>query len=95
MKKVLIELVSLSDPCSSCQLKIPYIKDILGNIQKKFPGVTWEEVRIASKDQLETVNGIELKLLPVIMINGRQITAGTIPRPDFLESIIKEQLGYE
>lgn len=91
--RVKFEVVYLEQVCSSCYIKLPYIREVLGRIVSEFPEVELAEVRLTLREEYEAFRSrIKLPIFPVVLLDGEQLTAGTIPLYDQLKAEVYRHL---
>ncbi|HHW48308.1 MAG TPA: thioredoxin family protein [Clostridiaceae bacterium] len=89
MKKVKITLVSLKDPCTACNIIFGLIKETLEKIQKEYSNVEIDFVELEHIKNASEVEGLEVEKFPAVLVNGEQITAGSLLTKQQLVSIIE------
>ena len=88
MKKV--ELVTLNVPCNACLIITNLIKEMFCKLDKKNLDAEFRLVELTDIKDLCKVDGLEVEKLPAVIIDGEQITAGSLPNERYLISLIKE-----
>lgn len=91
MKKVNITLVSLEQPCSACLIIEGHLKEMLGKIEKRMDYINIEHIVLENLKDLHRIEGLEVEKFPGLILNGEQITAGSLPPLDQLLSQIKRR----
>lgn len=81
-------MVSLKAPCSACIIITNLLKEMLGQVARKNPQVQVQVVLLQDVRQLEEVPGAQGKRFPILLFNGKQMSAGLLPREDELERLI-------
>ncbi len=89
--KMTIKLVTMVHPCTACVIIDGLIKEIFAKLKAEYPDVEFITLRLDHPDKLKTVPGLEVEKLPAILVDGEQITAGSLPRRKELAEIIKER----
>lgn len=77
--RVKINVVLLQDPCSACFIIGGLVKEMFDKLQKKMEIIDVEYRLLENLKNLHSIEGLEVESFPAIIINGEQITAGTIP----------------
>ena len=77
--RVKIDVVILQDPCSACFIMSGLVREICDKLQKKIDFIDVEYNELENLKNLHSIEGLEVERFPAIIINGEQITAGTIP----------------
>jgi len=88
---VKITVVSLSDPCSACNIIYGLVKEIMNKFKEKYSFIDINYIEIKDLKDIYSIEGLEVEKFPAIIINGEQITAGTIPDIKELERIILKE----
>jgi len=88
MKKIKITLVSLKDPCTACNIIYGLIKETLEKIQKEYSNVEVDFIELEHIKNASEVEGLEVEKFPAVLVNGEQITAGSLITKKQLVSII-------
>lgn len=85
-----IDVVSLSEPCSACNIIYGLVKEIMEKLKERYNFLDVNYIEIKNLKDIYFIEGLEVEKFPAIIINGEQITAGTIPDIKNLERIILE-----
>lgn len=85
---VTIILVSKDQHCASCTISDQIVREVLEEFKKKHPEIHVEQINLESDEECK-VPGVEIQQFPSILLNGKQITAGSIITEDRLEQLIK------
>jgi len=88
-KEVKIELISLKQPCTACLITEGLIREILEKIRSQYDYVKIEYVKLENLKEVHKIEGLEVEKFPALIINGEQITAGSLPMKKQLISIIE------
>lgn len=89
MGKIKITLVSLKDPCTSCNIIYGLIKEALEKVQKEYSNVEVELIELDHIKKASEVEGLEVEKFPAVLVNNEQITAGSLLTKRQLVSIIQ------
>ncbi len=92
-KSVTIEIVTLKEPCTACQIIEGLIRDMLKKLKAQYD-VEVVNTILQHPKEAATVEGLEVEKFPALLINGEQITAGSLPRLDQLKRILEAEI-YE
>lgn len=87
--KVKITLIALNQPCTACLIMEGLIWEMLYKINMEYGYVSLESVKLDNLKDIHSIEGLEVESFPAILINGEQITAGSIPMKAHLISIIE------
>jgi hypothetical protein len=77
--RVKVNVVLLRDPCSACFIIGGLIKEMMDKLQKEMDCIDLEFTELEDLKNLHNIEGLEVESFPAVIINGEQITAGTIP----------------
>jgi len=89
MEKITITLVSLKDPCTSCNIIYGLVKETLEKVQKEYNNVELKFVELDHIKKAAEVEGLEVEKFPAVLINNEQITAGSLLTKRQLVSILQ------
>lgn len=78
-KNVTFYLVSLKEPCTACKIISGLLKDMIKKLEKRYSNVETYYITLNHPDEASTIEGLEIKRFPALLINSKQITAGTLP----------------
>lgn len=91
--KVNIKIISLKEPCTACVIIGDAIKEILEKVKRESEkmglNINIEILELEDLKQIHTIEGLEVEKFPAVIINGEQITAGSIPSKKQLLHIVK------
>ncbi|HOP56200.1 MAG TPA: thioredoxin family protein [bacterium] len=85
---VKIDIVFLEEPCSACLIIFNLIKEIMERLKGKYDFLEVNYIEIKKLEDLHSIKGLEVEKFPAIIIDGEQISAGTIPDIGEIEKII-------
>lgn len=77
--KVKVNIVTLKEPCSACFIIGGLVKQMLDKLQKDMAFIEVEYTELEDLKNIHNIQGLEVEKFPAVIINGEQITAGTIP----------------
>lgn len=77
--RIKINVVTLQDPCSACFIMAGLVREIFDKLQKKMDFLEVEYTELENLKNLYRIEGLEVERFPAVIINGEQVTAGTIP----------------
>ena len=91
-KSVTIQVVTLKEPCTACSIIEGLIRDMLKKLKSQY---NMEVVNTILQHPREAfaVEGLEVEKFPALLINGEQITAGSLPQPDQLINLLEAELN--
>ncbi len=85
---ITITLVSKDQYCASCTISDQIVREVLSDIRKKHPDIRIKHIKLRSDEEC-TVPGVEIHQFPALLVNGKQVSAGSIITEDRLEQLIK------
>ncbi len=85
---VKVDIVFLEEPCSACLIIFNFIKEIMERLKGKYNFLEVNYIEIKKLEDLHSIKGLEVEKFPAIIIDGEQISAGTIPDIGEIEKII-------
>jgi len=86
-----IEIVYAERTCSSCYIKLPYIRAVAEEITARHPSVLWKETPLASLEEIEAFRHRSgTQAFPAVMVAGQTVSAGVIPRLEDVEACLAE-----
>ena len=85
---VTITMVSKDQHCASCTISDQIVREVLKGLKKKHPEIHIRRIKIGANEKC-TVPGVEIHQFPTLLLNGRQISAGSIITEDRLEQLLK------
>ena len=88
-KKHSLTLVVMEEPCTACLITADSVKGLIRRIEREERQVSIEVVELSHPSEVAEIPGIEVEKLPALLIDGVQITAGTIPRIDQLRETLR------
>lgn len=77
--RVKINVVMLQNPCSACFILDGLVRELFEKLKGKMDFIDVEYKELQNLKNLHSIEGLEVESFPAIIINGEQITAGTIP----------------
>lgn len=94
--RVKVNIVVLKDPCSACFILGGLVKEIFDKLQKEMDFIDVEYTELQDLKNLHLIEGLEVEKFPAIIINGEQITAGTMPdRKEIVDILTRESENNE
>lgn len=84
-------VVNLAQPCTACIITCSLVKEILKKLQKTHGDFSMEVVELAHIKDAVSVEGLEVEKFPAIIIDGEQVTAGSLPSKNMLISYIYDE----
>ncbi len=84
-----IELITLRNPCAACVIITQAAREVVAKLQKMFPELESGERMLERPGEAASVSGLEVERFPALLIDGEQVTAGTIPNRRELERGIR------
>lgn len=89
--KVKVNIVTLKDPCSACFILGGLVRETFDSLQKEMDFIDVEYTELKDLKNLHNIEGLEVESFPAIIINGEQITAGTVPDRKEIANILKRE----
>ena len=88
-----VRLITLANPCTACLITENLLKEVfektsLSLKSRGIESVEFETVTLNHPKEIYTVEGLEVEKLPAIIINGEQVTAGSLIHRRKLEQFI-------
>lgn len=94
--KVKVNIVTLKEPCSACFIIGGLVKQMFEKLQKDMAFIEVEYTELEDLKNIHNIQGLEVEKFPAVIINGEQITAGTIPdKKELKNRLIWESENYE
>ncbi|HEX7713423.1 MAG TPA: hypothetical protein VF531_05330 [Bacillota bacterium] len=91
--KIHLQLISLRDPCTACGITKNLQLEILDRMAQVNKTVALEEIMLDHPREANRVEGLEVEKFPALLIDGEQISAGSlIPRAQ-LEQLVQSRLS--
>lgn len=86
-----VSVVNLKQPCTACIITCNLVKEILRKLQKTHGDFELEIIELSHINEAPSVEGLEVEKFPAIIVDGEQITAGSLPQKAMLISYIYEE----
>lgn len=90
---VRLKLVTLVQACSSCAIVETLVRESVEKVLAKAPNVEYEATFVGTPQEIEAVPNLEVERFPALLVNGEQITAGSIITPRDLEEIVADAVA--
>lgn len=87
-KKHKIVMVDLLHPCTACLITDNLLKESLEKVKKSRDDVDVEYIVIDHPNELAGIEGVEVEKLPLLIIDGEQVSAGSFLTPKQINTII-------
>ena len=85
------QLIELAAPCTACVITNHLAREVLEKLEREHPRkFTWEVVVLATPWDAKNVEGLEVETYPALLLDGVQITAGSIPNRRQLAGMVEE-----
>ena len=75
---MLIKLVTMANPCSACVITDNLLRGLLDKVAGQMDNITVKTEILNHPRECAGVEGLEIEKLPAIIINGEQVTAGSL-----------------
>ncbi len=85
---VTITLVSKDQHCASSTISDQIVREVLSEVKNRHPEIEMKRVKLRA-DETCTIPGIQIHQFPSLLLNGKQITAGSIITEERLEQLIQ------
>jgi hypothetical protein len=82
-------MVTLRYPCTACVIIDQAVHEVVGKLKTLFPDLEIAERVLESPKEARSVEGLEIERFPALLLNGEQLTAGSIPNRRELERTIR------
>ncbi|MDR3552957.1 MAG: hypothetical protein P4L75_07520 [Clostridia bacterium] len=87
------KLVVMAQPCTACVIINSLNMESLERVAAQCADFSWELVQITHPRRLKTVAGLEVEKLPAVIVDGEQLTAGSVLPPRRLLAFLEELRG--
>jgi len=87
-----VTLVTMVHPCSACLINDNLMRELFTSLKDSNPDVSFTVTVLNHLRELPSVEGLEVESLPAVLIDGEQITAGSLLHRRQLEGIIQRRL---
>lgn len=94
-KKIKIHMVTLKEPCTACNIIGGLLRDMLTKLKTRYSEVEVSFEELQHLKEASAVEGLEVEKFPALLINGEQITAGTLPQYDQLVMLLESEMNDE
>lgn len=91
MSNINISIVTLSKPCSACYMIEGLVREIFNKLKGEFPLLNIDYIVLDDLKQVTSIEGIEVEKFPAVLINGEQITAGSVPDKRQIKKFIESK----
>lgn len=68
-------------------------EEIIGKIRKKYGEFEFDIIELENPGEAARVEGLEVEKFPAVIIDGEQVTAGSLPHPGMLKDMIYGKEG--
>jgi len=89
-----IVMVDLLHPCTACLITDNLLRESLEKVKQLRDDVDVEYIVIEHPKKLAEIEGVEVEKLPLLIVDGEQISAGSFLTPKQINAIIC-QMGIE
>lgn len=73
-----LTMITLEYPCTACVIIDGLLKEIMQKVKNLIPEVETEIIILKHPKELYAIDGIEVEKFPIIMLDGEQISAGSL-----------------
>lgn len=87
--KVVVTLIEAQQPCTACLITGNLIKEMLDRIKKDHSYLEIKEIKLENLKDVHSIEGLEVENFPALIVNGEQVTAGSLPMKRQLISLIE------
>jgi len=86
-----ITLVRLKNPCNACIIVGRLLIESIERACRERPDVEFTETELADIRDAAKVPGVEIERFPAILLNGEQVTAGSMITPRELLKLMESR----
>ena len=86
---VRITIVRLKNPCNACIIVGRLLVESIERVRQEWPELEVEERELEDVREAVNVPGIEIERFPALLLNGDQITAGSMITPRDLSRLVE------
>lgn len=90
---VRLTLVRLAKACSSCAIVENLVREAVGRVRAEIPELDVSEHVVDSPREIAGVPNLEVERFPALILEGEQITAGSIITPRDLRRLVESELS--
>lgn len=88
-----VQLITLANPCTACLITENLLKEVFEKTQislkaRGIENIEFETVTLNHPQEIYNVEGLEVEKLPLVIIGGEQVTAGSLIHRRKLEQFI-------
>lgn len=91
-QQINITIVTLSQPCSACYIIEGIVRETFNKLKRDFPLMNIDYIVVYDLKKIHDIDGIEVEKFPAVLIDGEQITAGSIPDKKQIIKFMEYQL---
>ena len=85
-----ITMIDLAHPCTACLITDNLLRESLAKVQKQVENVEVEIVVLEHPRELSRYGGVEVERLPILLIDGEQVSAGSFLTPRQIIAMLNE-----
>ncbi len=89
MKK--IQVISLKQPCTACVITTNLLFELMQKLKKRDDSLDISLIKLSHINEIYEIEGVEVEKLPMIIVDGEQITAGSFPTREMIKYYITEK----
>ena len=90
MQGVHMKVISMKYPCTACLIVFQTVKESVERVLADFEGLEVEYIELEDLKDLHRLEGLEVEKFPALLINGEQVTAGSILSKRQLAGVLAE-----
>lgn len=83
-----LTMITLEYPCTACIIIDGLLKEVLQKVKNTVPEVDTELIILKHPKELYDIEGIEVEKFPILMLDGEQISAGSLLTPKQIAKLI-------
>lgn len=87
--KTEINIITLKEPCTACVILNNVSFEIIDKLKVKYKDIVVNHIELENLKMAHKIKGLEVEKFPAIIVNGEQISAGTVPNMEYLIKAIE------
>ena len=84
-----VTLVRLKNPCNACIIVGRLLLESVERVKRDRPDIAFEQIELADVREAPRIPGIEVERFPSLLLNGEQISAGSMVTPRDLNEMME------
>lgn len=78
----------MKQPCTACVITGRLCEEIIEKVRRRYGDFEFCAVELESPSDAANIEGLEVEKFPAVIIDGEQVTAGSLPHPQMLKDMI-------